>query len=63
MCFRGKLISMCRMINGKTRFLVLPLELAQMLCDDHVFLIMGIWLSVTRMPTNFESMILVERSY
>jgi hypothetical protein len=30
------------------------------LCDDHVFLIMGIWLSVTRMPNNIESMLLVE---
>ena len=35
MRFRGKLISTCRVINGKTRFLVLPLGLGQVLFDDY----------------------------
>ena len=39
--FRGKLVCTCRIINGKIRFLVLPLVLAQVLHDGSVFLIMG----------------------
>lgn len=53
MRFRGKLISMCGNINTK-KFLVPPLGLAHVLCDDLVFLIMGI-VKVTRMPSTMRA--------
>ena len=51
-------MSTCRVINGKTRFLVWPLELAQLLIDDPVFLIMSI-VSVTRMLSIYENTVVM----
>lgn len=60
--FSGKLVSTCRVLNGKTGFLVLPLGLAQILHDGCIFLIVGI-VKCNSDVGNFEGTMLEEHLY